>query len=722
MNENLHRVIGIDLGTTYSAVAAYNQTNEQTEIIANREEANSMTTPSVVSLDPMLRKVIVGRAAKRNIAYDPQNTIIEIKREMGEEFRPETLDKFQARGIFRAKENGYEGDPVKVKLSDQWFMPQEVSAFILMRMKEIAEQEIGQPVLDAVITVPAYFTEKQKRATQEAALLAGLYPRQLIPEPTAAAICYGVDQLEPTRKVYMVYDLGGGTFDVSIITVEDKRIEVIATSGDPRLGGGDFDDAIRDWALEELRQKYKMDVTNDPAAKAIIKLNAERIKINLSTFEDDKLALMELNPQNPPVLELTRQKFEELIDSLLDKSLSYVDTAIKAAETTKGFRRDDIDAILLVGGSSKIPKVKVKLLDYFQKDESFVRTDLDPDAVVARGAALLALRFAPSEPPFEVAKLPDNAQLNTIVEQELNLTHITEHSLGIGIQDNLFSKIIDQGTNIPISVTRDGFVNSGPGEFIEVRVYQGEGTYVFDNALIGNLVIGRMEPKPEGHHKFEVTFSLDENGLLSMTVHHINEGKRYQARFDQKTGIGGSEALGVVRNKLVQIFSPLAGAPVRPDTTPYGRRGTYQVPPPGSQYSSERPGLPPLPVPAANYGATAQPSYARQAAQPPANAYGEAAQSQVMPPEPVAPSPVVGQPVATAANPTTEPTREVPEQFKSIVRRAQKQLLKQTDPKLLAAFNAFVASLNEGKPEDELVDLGDDLEDVYQECRRSSGQ
>ncbi|HEY7544278.1 MAG TPA: Hsp70 family protein, partial [Blastocatellia bacterium] len=428
MNEKLHRVIGIDLGTTYSAVAAYNQNMEQAEIINNPEDSNAPTTPSVVSLDPMTRKAIVGRAAKRNLAHDPLNTVIEIKREMGEVFIPETLDKFQARGIFRAKEDGYEGDPVKVRFSDQWFMPQEISAFTLMKMKEIAEAEIGEEIRDAVITVPAYFTEKQKKATKEAALLAGLYPRQLIPEPTAAAICYGVDQLEPVRKVYLVYDLGGGTFDVSIITVEEQRIDVVATSGDPRLGGGDFDDAITEWAVEELRRDYKMDVANNPRAKAIIKLNAEKTKIELSTFASAKMPLLELKPDSPPVLELTREKFEELIDPLLGKSLSYVDTAIKMAEEKRGVRREDIDAILLVGGSSRIPKVKTRLLDYFQKDESFVRANLDPDAVVARGAAMLALRFMPSPPPFDITHSPDASQINTLAEDELKILYITEHS------------------------------------------------------------------------------------------------------------------------------------------------------------------------------------------------------------------------------------------------------------------------------------------------------
>lgn len=705
MGENLHRVIGIDLGTTYSAVATFNKANEQTEVILNREDpVKPETTPSVVSLNPMLRKAIVGRAAKLNLLVCPQDTVIEIKREMGEVFTQETLDKHRAGGIFRPREPGFDGDPVKVRFSGEWRMPQEISAFILMKMKEVAEQEIGEEIRDAVITVPAYFTEKQKKATQEAALLAGLYPRQLIPEPTAAAICYGVDSMDPERKIYLVYDLGGGTFDVSIITVEEQKIEVIATSGDPRLGGGDFDDVITEWATAELRQNHNIDVSTDPSAKALIKFHAETTKIELSTFQSAKMPLLELRPQNPPVLELTREKFEDLIDALLNKSLSYVDTAIQRAEE-KGVRREDVNAILLVGGSSRIPKVKTKLLDYFQKDETFVKVNLDPDAVVARGAAMLALKFAPSPPPFDMTKLPDNAQLNTMVEQELHLTHITEHSLGVGVQNNIFHKIINQGTNIPISISDDIFTNQGPSTHVEVRVYQGEGAYVYDNTLIGELELGPMEPQPQGTHKFDVTFTLDENGLLSMTVHHVNEGKRYQARFDQKTGIGGVEALAIVHNKLLQMYAAGAGTASPAGTTsPYPGSGVYpgQGSPQGAQYAAAGQAIPPPPVPAPPQPASPEPARA-------------ATQGQAQ-------APPAGAPQASGESAIIEPAREVPEQFRGTIRRAHKQLLKQPDPKLVAAFNAFTTAVNEGKPEDDLIDLGDELENVYHDCRRQTSE
>jgi len=361
-SQEFHRVIGIDLGTTYSAVAVYSSHSGLAEIIEDHIDPSNEgkgTTPSVIGQHPLTRKAVVGWWAKRQLrlSLDPRDTIIEIKREMGEEFREETLDKYNARGVYKV------GDPVKAYFAGQWLMPQEISAFTLMKMKQIAENEIGEEIRDAVITVPAFFTEKQKRATEEAGLLAGLYPRQIIPEPTAAAICYGVDTLEEERKIYLVYDLGGGTFDVSIISVEEQNVDVIANSGDSRLGGGDFDDAITDWALGQLEQQYGPELIKKPKTRDIVKFYAEQAKIDLSTFEETDLAPLEIDPNKPPVLKLTRADFENLIDPFLRKSLNFIDKAIIAAKE-KGVTRDDIDAVLLVGGSTRIPCIKTLILDH----------------------------------------------------------------------------------------------------------------------------------------------------------------------------------------------------------------------------------------------------------------------------------------------------------------------------------------------------------------------
>ena len=346
----------------------------------------------MVRLDLATGNLTVGHEAKEAIADDSaaSHTIIEVKREMGAVFTPASLEAFGAAGTFK------EGDPVRVRLGDAWLRPQEVSALILMRMKRIAEQGLGGEIHDAVVTVPAFFTERQKKATEEAALLAGLYPRQLIPEPTAAAIAYGVDRAELDRQVYLVFDLGGGTFDVSIIETRENQIEVIATAGDQRLGGGDFDDAVVAWIAGQLSGRR---LTGTERLR--VKAAAETAKRELSLKSS---AVIDLGDGSGP-LELTRATFESLIQPILDKSLRQVEEALRFAESAKGVRREDIDSVLLVGGSTRIPRVRQMLLDHFGQDEAFVRGDADPDTLVARGAAVVAYKFEPT-PEFDLANRP----------------------------------------------------------------------------------------------------------------------------------------------------------------------------------------------------------------------------------------------------------------------------------------------------------------------------
>lgn len=779
MSEKHHLVIGIDLGTTYSAVAVYNRFEEETEIIPNPESVDAQgrakpeTTPSVVSVDPQSRRVIVGWPGKRNVA-DTRNTVIEIKREMGEVFREETLDKFHAREKYQAKSDapgGYEGDPVRVMFSDDWYLPQEISAFTLMKMKELAEAYIGEPIRDAVITVPAYFVEKQKKATEEAALLAGLYPRQIIGEPTAAAICYGVDRLEADRKVYLVYDLGGGTFDVSIISVEEQQISVLATSGDPRLGGGDFDDAITDWAVAQLRDTFQLDATGDHEKIARIKAHAEQAKKDLASLNSVTMNFIDVWPHQPPALELTRQKFEELIEPLLSKSITYVDAALNQAQAQKGTRREDLDAILLVGGSTKIPRIKTLLLEHFEQDESFVSSGLNPDEVVARGAATVALKFAPSQGEFSIANRPDSSLINPDMEDEIGVELITEHSLGIGIQNNLISRIIDQGTGIPVSKRQSGFINGGPTDYLDVTVYQGEGDYTYQNTPIGTLKIGPMEPKPEGAHQFDVTFSLDDNGLLSMTVHHLNEGKNYQAQFEQKTGVGGDDALTARRNKLLAMkvggSGPVKSGTVQPVQPGSSTAATSPMPVPTGTAAQSAGGVGPDVMPVApvapSEDAFASPPDGMQAPvapgqtspAPPPSPVGSAQTAGALdtdlgtPSDPSNPSGQASptsdnnpreasgteQATVTSAQATVdsqasspqaaveetrqilEPATTVPAEFKSVVRRSLKRLMNDRPEQLRLAFNQFVTLLNNGAPEDEIEEAGDHLENVYHDCR-----
>jgi molecular chaperone DnaK len=556
-----HRVAGIDLGTTYSAVAVWDQDEDQAEILLNREEGGQATTPSVVAFDPAAGTVSVGWAAKRSLAVRPQHAVTEIKREMGEQFSDRSLQRYGAQDRFSTE------DPVQVHFAGAWRRPQEISALILTRMKEIAETELGEEIRDAVITVPAYFLEIQRKATEQAARLAGLWPRRLVEEPTAAAICYGVDQYEEERRAYLVYDLGGGTFDVSIIQVEGEDIRVIATSGDHHLGGGDFDDAIVEWAVKELAERHGLQVADDERVKPRIKYHAEQAKFRLSAAQETTLELPELRREAPPVLTLTRERFEDLIEVDIQRSLRKVEDAIHQA-AAKGVGRDQLDAVLLVGGSTKIPKVKRTLVEYFRRGEDFVKLDLDPAAVVARGAAILARTYGPSDGPFDPRRQP---QGSTGEGEPLPIEPITAHSLGTGLEDGTCHRLIHRGMTIPVSQTDRNFTNSVATDTIHVGVYQGEGQYFRENTLIGDLVLDGLEFRQRGEHHFDLTYSLDENGLLSVRAEYADSGRSWDATINHPTLVEGNEALLVRYEQVQRLYrggrEPPA-APEEPDAPP----------------------------------------------------------------------------------------------------------------------------------------------------------
>ena len=549
-----HRVVGIDLGTTYSAVAVWDQDEDQAEILVNREEGGQPTTPSVVAYDPA-GTVSVGWAAKRSLAVRPQHAVTEIKREMGEPFSERSLQRYGAQDHFTTN------DPVQVRFAGDWRRPQEISALILTRMKEIAEAELGEEICDAVITVPAYFLEIQRKATEQAARLAGLWPRRLVEEPTAAAICYGVDQYEAERRAYLVYDLGGGTFDVSIIQVEGEDIRVIATSGDHHLGGGDFDDAIVEWAVKELADRHSLQVADDERVKPRIKYHAEQAKFRLSATQETTLELPELRREVPPVLTLTRERFEDLIEVDVQRSLRKVEDAIRQA-AAKGVGRDQLDAVLLVGGSTKIPKVKRTLVEYFGRGEDFVKLDLDPAAVVARGAAILARTFGPSDGPFDPRKQPQGSGGEG---EPLPIEPITAHSLGTGLEDGTCHRLIHRGMAIPVSHTDRNFTNSVATDTIVVGIYQGEGQYFRENTRIGDLVLDGLEWRQRDEHHFDLTYSLDENGLLSVRAMYHDSGRRWDATIDHPTLVAGNEAMLVLYERIQQLYRAGREPPATPE-------------------------------------------------------------------------------------------------------------------------------------------------------------
>ncbi|NUP38230.1 MAG: Hsp70 family protein, partial [Streptomyces sp.] len=564
MEDELHRVVGIDLGTTYSAVAAYHPGDYTPKILADPdfEGAVAVATPSVVRLDPATGALEVGHRAKDAIREGPgaEGTLVEIKREMGATFTPELLELFGAQGVYAVD------DPVRARLGDDWLRPQEISALVLMRMKRIAEQSLGGDIHDAVVTVPAYFTERQKKATEEAALLAGLYPRQLIPEPTAAAIAYGVDRAETERQIYLVFDLGGGTFDVSIIETREDEIEVIATAGDQRLGGGDFDDAVVEWIIRELGERLPQGIE-----KLQIKAAAETAKRELSLRAATTVDL----GGGAPVLELGRDTFEGLIQPILGRSLKQVRSALEFAEKEKGVLPEHVNAVLLVGGSTRIPQVRRMLLEHFDQDEEFVRADANPDTLVARGAAIVAHRFE-ATPAFDLATRPTAER--SADEQDYAVTLITEHTLGVGVQDGKFNKLIKRGTKIPARQVRT-YTNPEQAHRIEAAIYQGEGEYIYDNTLIGTIHLDDIERRPAGYHEFEVEFRLDVNGLLGVQVTHTNTGREYQATFDQSTTIGHLDELAERRETLRQLFATVRPAGADASAPP---RAAHVVPGPAA--------------------------------------------------------------------------------------------------------------------------------------------
>jgi Hsp70 protein len=374
-------------------------------------------------------------------------------------------------------------------------------------------------------------------------------------------------------------------------------------------------------------------------------------------------------------LSLERAKFEDLVENALQRTLASVTRALQFA-ADKAVTREALDAVLLVGGSTRVPRVRQLLLEYFNRDDSFVRSDTNPDHVVARGAAIVARRFEPSAPPFDIKHRPDATLVSQEMQDIVSVNFITEHTLGVGVQEDKFDPLISRGTNIPVSAMKI-YTNPEGATHVVAPIYQGEGTYVYENTLIGELRLGPMQPLPEGHHQFETHFALDQNGLLTVRIHHRNEDKTYAGDFRHNATVDGDDALQLLRQRLLAMFQPV------PMSTP------QPVPPP--------PPPPPTDVAGPETAAAAT-------ADPPAPA-----QQHVVGAD--------GLPVDLLTALRIEIQNEF---FKSVLRRTRKQLLKQIDPTLVGAYNAFAEAVNVGRPEDTLSELADALEDAYADARRSA--
>ncbi|WRG48519.1 molecular chaperone DnaK [Helicobacter pylori] len=510
------KVIGIDLGTTNSAMAVYE--GNEAKIIANKEGKN--TTPSIVAFTDK-GEILVGESAKRQAVTNPEKTIYSIKRIMGLMFNEDKAKEAEKRLPYKIVDrNG----ACAIEISGKVYTPQEISAKILMKLKEDAESYLGESVTEAVITVPAYFNDSQRKATKEAGAIAGLNVLRIINEPTSAALAYGLDKKE-SEKI-MVYDLGGGTFDVTVLETGDNVVEVLATGGDAFLGGDDFDNRVIDFLASEFKSETGIEIKNDVMALQRLKEAAENAKKELSSAMETEINLpfITADATGPKhlVKKLTRAKFESLTEDLMEETISKIESVIKDAGLTK----NEISEVVMVGGSTRIPKVQERVKAFINKE---LNKSVNPDEVVAVGASI------------------QGGVLKGDVKDVL-LLDVTPLSLGIETLGGVMTKVIDKGTTIPAKKSQVFSTAEDNQPAVSIMVLQGERELARDNKSLGKFDLQGIAPAPRGVPQIEVTFDIDANGILTVSAQDKNTGKSQEIKISGSSGLSDSEIEKMVKD------------------------------------------------------------------------------------------------------------------------------------------------------------------------------